>query len=65
MMSDVCSVCAGTGKPVSGLPCICGGEGTAYAELQGFRVLTFKQDEEILQLKDKLKHQCTECPLNR
>ena len=34
---DVCSVCAGTGKPISGKPCICGGAGTIYAELQGFR----------------------------
>lgn len=33
----MCSCCAGTGKPVSGLPCICGGHGTQDGELQGFR----------------------------
>lgn len=33
----MCSVCAGTGRPVSGKPCICKGVGTMYAELQGFR----------------------------
>lgn len=35
---SVCSVCAGTGKPVSGKRCICGGAGTQAAELQGFRL---------------------------
>ena len=34
---DLCGVCAGTGKPVSGLPCICGGSGTAIAEMLGLR----------------------------
>ena len=33
----LCSVCAGTGKPVSGIHCICDGKGTQQAELQGFR----------------------------
>lgn len=32
-----CSACAGTGKPVSGRPCICGGVGTEAAELTGLR----------------------------
>lgn len=36
-VDDPCSACAGSGKPVSGLPCICKGVGTAAAELQGFR----------------------------
>ena len=34
---DVCSVCAGEGAPVSGRPCICGGAGTAGAEMLGLR----------------------------
>lgn len=33
----MCSVCAGTGKPVSGGDCICGGKGTYSAELHGLR----------------------------
>lgn len=32
-----CSVCAGSGTPVSGRPCICDGEGTASAEMLGLR----------------------------
>lgn len=36
-----CSVCVGTGKPLSGLPCICGGAGTEDAELQGFRTALY------------------------
>lgn len=34
---DVCGVCGGEGEPVSGVPCICGGVGTLYAEAQGLR----------------------------
>jgi hypothetical protein len=33
----MCNVCAGTGDPGTGKPCICGGRGTQTAELQGFR----------------------------
>ena len=36
-----CSLCVGTGKPLSGLPCICGGAGTEDAELQGFRTALY------------------------
>lgn len=38
-MSDEmdCDVCAGTGKPVSGLPCICGGTGSNIDEKAGLR----------------------------
>lgn len=34
---DVCDCCAGSGVPVSGPGCICGGKGTALAERQGLR----------------------------
>jgi len=34
---EVCSVCSGTGKPISGKVCICGGLGTIYAEMDGLR----------------------------
>ncbi len=33
-----CSVCAGVGSPISGLKCICGGLGTADAEMYGLRI---------------------------
>lgn len=38
-MSDEmdCDVCSGTGKPVSGLPCICGGTGSNIDEKVGLR----------------------------
>lgn len=32
-----CSVCAGTGKPVSKRPCVCGGSGTIHGEMEGLR----------------------------
>jgi len=34
----MCSVCAGTGKPLSDKPCICGGRGTQAAEADGLRM---------------------------
>lgn len=36
-ISDVCSVCAGTGTPASGLPCICRGSGRIADEILGLR----------------------------
>ena len=35
---NLCSVCAGEGKPTSGLECVCGGLGTADAEMHGLRM---------------------------
>lgn len=32
-----CDVCAGTGQPVSGKPCICGGSGYSHHEKIGLR----------------------------
>jgi len=51
----MCSVCAGTGRPISGRPCICEGFGTQEAELQGFRgrVLVL---ESALKKLDKLTY---------
>lgn len=38
MSSDpVCDACAGTGQPVSGKPCICGGSGYSHDEKAGLR----------------------------
>ena len=37
LRGDACGVCAGTGKPVSGKPCICKGVGTLHAENLGLR----------------------------
>ena len=42
-----CSVCAGQGKPISGKPCVCGGTGTIYGELQGIRRELIKADRVI------------------
>lgn len=42
MTTRECSACAGTGTPVSGRPCICGGVGTQSAELQGLRELAYQ-----------------------
>lgn len=35
----LCSACAGTGEPTSGLPCICGGTGAERDEILGLRGL--------------------------
>lgn len=34
---NICDCCVGTGKPESGLPCICGGKGTLIAMIDGLR----------------------------
>lgn len=66
-----CSVCAGTGKPVSGLPCICGGTGRQSDEMHGLRLqiqqlqytnaelVEYKQNyHKVMQLlkRTKMKH---------
>lgn len=48
---NVCNVCAGSGKPTSGLPCICGGVGTEVAELEGFRAQYYELSCELERLK--------------
>jgi hypothetical protein len=47
-MSDEmdCDVCAGTGKPVSGKPCICGGTGSNIDEKVGLRRRVHELEEE-------------------
>ena len=42
---DPCSCCVG--EPISGKPCICGGAGTKDAELQGFRELCLKLQQQM------------------
>lgn len=54
-MSDLCSVCAGTGKPVSGLPCICAGVGTQNAETDGLRFALQSANKTIEQLQGEVK----------
>jgi hypothetical protein len=46
MNEPMCSVCAGTGDPGTGKPCICGGRGTQTAELQGFREYLYHLERE-------------------
>lgn len=43
---ELCSVCAGTGKPVSGILCICGGAGTQSAEVRGLRQELFRLQDD-------------------
>jgi hypothetical protein len=51
MTSPMCGVCGGSGKPTSGLPCICGGAGTEAAELHGLRVECFRLEDELERLR--------------
>lgn len=51
---DTCDACGGTGKPVSGLPCICGGTGRGQDEKIGLRRKVFELEREIQELKDRL-----------
>ena len=44
---EVCDCCAGTGKPISGKPCICGGTGTIIGELAGFRTRVKELEEDF------------------
>jgi len=44
---DMCDICAGNGKPISGKPCICGGAGTLLAEMQGFRKALYKAYDDL------------------
>lgn len=46
-----CNVCGGSGKPTSGLPCICGGVGTEQAELEGFRAQCYDLERSLERLK--------------
>ena len=48
---EACDCCAGTGKPISGKPCICGGTGTIVGELAGFRA-------RVLELEDFASCSC-------
>ncbi len=51
---DVCSVCVGTGRPVSGLPCICGGTGSEAAEIAGLRRELFRCNAENERFRTRL-----------
>ena len=44
---EVCGVCAGTGTPLSGLPCICKGLGTQDAEVIGLRERVFDLERNL------------------
>lgn len=49
----MCDVCADTGKPLSGLPCICGGTGSGGDEKAGLRLHCFNLDEECATLQSE------------
>jgi hypothetical protein len=44
---DTCDCCGGSGKPVSGKPCICDGYGTAGWERVGLRKAVFDLEEKL------------------
>lgn len=51
---ESCDVCGGTGKPVSGLPCICNGSGKLYVTAIEMRKLLYDQDLELVKLREML-----------
>jgi len=53
-----CSVCAGTGVPVSGLPCICGGSGREADEMVGLRKELFRLQSARPAEGDAETHRC-------
>lgn len=50
----LCDACAGTGKPVSGLPCICGGSGSGADEKAGLRKELFKVQSQLTTSREQL-----------
>lgn len=50
-----CDVCTGTGKPLSGRPCICAGEGTSSAEKAGLRTRIVLLEDECMALRGALQ----------
>jgi hypothetical protein len=61
---SMCSVCAGTGKPLSGLPCICGGSGLETDEIAGLRVSLFEAYKKLGAIEEALvglAKQCKNC----
>ena len=54
LRAPMCSVCAGTGTPVSGLPCVCGGTGREGDEIMGLRRLVHETEAERDRLRAEL-----------
>jgi len=52
---NTCDACAGTGKPVSGLPCICGGSGKASDAMDGLRVEVYENEYALQEALDRIK----------
>ena len=50
-VENICAVCAGSGKPSSGNPCICGGTGKACDEAQHAREMVYDLQKEVERLK--------------
>lgn len=48
----LCDVCAGTGKPVSGKRCACGGSGKAFDAAAYFRVALLDANAQIERLRE-------------
>ncbi|MGH9968460.1 MAG: hypothetical protein ACREBG_11615 [Pyrinomonadaceae bacterium] len=48
-----CSVCAGTGVPFCGKPCICGGAGIEAEEIKGLRMELYKANERDRDIRER------------
>ena len=44
---NICDVCLGNGKPISGKPCVCNGTGKASVAAHEYRVLMVKAEQEL------------------
>jgi hypothetical protein len=62
-MSCMCDCCGGSGTPVSGKPCICGGQGTCGAERVGLRTELHKLQEEYENLRGLHRHASERCDM--
>ena len=52
---EPCSVCGGNGKPVSGLPCICGGSGRETDRTFNLHAALVKTQRELAMLKTQVR----------
>jgi hypothetical protein len=54
-MEDTCDACAGTGKPVSGLPCVCGGSGRGCDEKVGLRRAVYVANLQVSEMRQAVQ----------
>lgn len=59
---EACSVCGGTGKPLSGKPCICNGTGSMIHEMVGLRTELIDARDRAEMLERALRWALGEAP---